>query len=95
VEPLPPGVEPGLAHGRGRLVHDRVVRCAARLERQVVARQLDLQADHVGREHAQRFLQQLLPGLVAIEDDDRRVRHSPNSIAPHFLLEIVGATSLG
>ena len=68
---------PGLAHGRRRVVHDAVRARAAILEREVVARQLDLEPDHVGREHAQRFFKQLLPGFVALEYDDRRARHQP------------------
>ena len=32
-------------------------------------------ADHVGREHPQRLVEQLLPGLVALEDDDRLPCH--------------------
>ena len=35
------------------------------------ADELELDADHVGRERAQRLLEQLLAGLVALEDDDR------------------------
>ena len=38
---------------------------------------VDLESDHVGREHAQRLLQQLLPGLVAFEDHDRGLAMSP------------------
>ena len=57
--------------GRGGLVHDAVVGLAAPLEREVEARELELDADHVGREHAEALLQELLPGLVALEDDDR------------------------
>src|SRR4029078_9940611 len=69
--------EPGLTDGSGRFVDDRIAGRAAGLERQVVARQLELEPDHVGREHAQRLLQQLLPCLVSFEDDDRRARHQP------------------
>ena len=47
------------------------------LERQVVALELQLEPDHVGVEHAERLLEQLLPGLVALEDDDpQAVRHA-------------------
>ena len=71
--------EPGLAdRGRG-LVDDRVVGRAAVLEREVVALEVDLEADHVGREHAQRLLEQLLPGLVALEHDDRPRVHGADS----------------
>ena len=63
--------EPVLADGRGGLVHDAVVGLAAPLEREVEPRELELDADHVGREHAEALLQELLAGLVALEDDDR------------------------
>ena len=54
---------------------DLVLRRAPALEREVEARELELDADHVGREHAQGLLEQLLPGLVPFEDDDRRGVH--------------------
>ena len=60
-----------LADRRRRLVDDRVLRRAPVLEREVEARQLELEPDHVGREDAQGLLEQLLAGLVALEDDDR------------------------
>ena len=59
-----------LADRGRRLVDDGVLRLPARLEREVVARELELDPDHVRREHAERLLEQLLPGLVALEDDD-------------------------
>ena len=49
----------------------RVVGRAARLEREIEARELELDPDHVGREHAEALLEQLLSRLVAFEDDDR------------------------
>ena len=39
------------------------------LQREVEALELDLEADHVRVEHPQRLLEQLLPGLVALEHD--------------------------
>ncbi len=51
-----------------RLVDDAVVGRPALREREVEAGEADLEPDHVGREHAQRLLEQLLPGLVAFED---------------------------
>ena len=70
--------EPVLAdRGRG-LVHDAVVGLAAPLEREIEARELELDPDHVGLEHAEALLQQLLSRLVALEDDDRPlVAHRP------------------
>ena len=61
---------------RGGLVDDLVLRRSAVLEREVEARELELDADHVGREHAQSLLEQLLPGLVPFEDDDRPGVHA-------------------
>ena len=65
-----------LADRRGRLRDHGVLRRAAVLEREVEALQLELDADHVGRERAQRFVEQLLPGLVALEDGDGLGGHS-------------------
>ena len=77
---LPSGViggrldaEAGLAHGLGGLGDDRVVGLAAVVEREVEVDELGLQRDDVGVEHAQRLLEQLLSGLVALEDDDLQV----------------------
>ena len=63
--------EPVLADRGGRLVHDGVLGLAAALEREVVADELELEPDHVRGENAEAFLQELLAGLVAFEDDDR------------------------
>ena len=52
--------------GRG-LVDDLILCRTPRVEGQVEAGQLELEADDVGREYAQRLLQQLLPGLVPLE----------------------------
>ena len=62
-----------LADRGGGLVDDavRASRGGCSSERSKRAKR-ELDADHVGREHAQRLLQQLLSGLVALEDDDRR-----------------------
>src|SRR5207247_834567 len=62
--------QPLLADRRRRLVHDAVVGLAAPFEREVEAREVELDADHIELENAQALLQQLLPGLVALEDDD-------------------------
>ena len=64
-----------LADRSGSLVHDAVLRRTPALEREVEARQLELEPDHVGREHPQRLLEQLLARLVALEDDDRLQLH--------------------
>ena len=63
--------EPVLADRTRRLVHDLVLGRAAVLEREVEARELELDPDHVRLERTQPFLEQLLPGLVALEHDDR------------------------
>ena len=60
--------EPVPADRRRRVVDDGVLRGAAVREREVVARKLELDAGDVGREHAERLLEQLLPGVVALED---------------------------
>ena len=59
------------ADRRRRLVDDPVVGLAAPLEREIEARELELDPDHVRSKHAEALLQQLLAGLVALEDDDR------------------------
>ena len=64
-----------LADRRGSLVHDPVLRRTPALEREVEARELELETDHVGREHPERLLEQLLARLVALEDDDRLQLH--------------------
>ena len=58
-----------VAQRRGGAEHHLVPRAAAVLEREVVALELERQAGHGGVEHAQGLLQQLLAGLVALEDD--------------------------
>ena len=63
--------EPVLADRGGRLVHRPVVGLAAPFEREVEPWELELDPDHVRLEHAEALLQELLPGLVALEDDDR------------------------
>ena len=68
--------EAGLAHRGGGLGDDAVVGLAPVLEREVVALELELEAADVGVEHAQRLLEQLLAGLVALEDDDPQRRPS-------------------
>ena len=60
------------AHRRGGLVDDLVAGLAALLEREVVAVELEREPDDVGVEHAEGLLEQLLPGLVALEDGDRQ-----------------------
>ena len=63
--------KPVLANRDSRLVDDAVLRRPAVFQREVEARKLQLDADHLRREHAQAFFQELLAGLVALEDDDR------------------------
>jgi hypothetical protein len=59
-----------LANRRGRFVDDSVLGGPAALQREVEADEAELEADDVGLERAHRFLEQLLPGLVALEDGD-------------------------
>ena len=74
----PPGVivaafrpQPVLPDRRGGLVDDGVLRRPPVLERQVEPGELELEPDHVGLQDAERLLEQLLAGLVALEHDDR------------------------
>ena len=56
-------------HRLGGLGADRVLGPAPVLQREVEALQLDVDADHIRVEHPQCLLEQLLPGLVALEHD--------------------------
>ena len=70
-----------MAHGRGGLVHDRVGGRAPALERQVEALELQGEPEQAGVEHAERRLEELLPGLVALEHGDaQRVGHLAGTI---------------
>ena len=60
-----------LADRTRRLVDDLVLGRPAVLEGEVVARELELDPDHVRLERAQPFLEQLLTGLVTLEHDNR------------------------
>jgi hypothetical protein len=51
------------------------LRAPARAEGKIEAKERELDADHVGRHDANRFLQQFLPRLVALEDDNRSRIH--------------------
>ena len=55
----------------GGLVDDRVLRRAPRLEGEIEARQIQLDADHVRSDDPERLLEQFLAGLVAFEHHDR------------------------
>ena len=63
--------EPVLPDRGRRLVDDPVVGLTAAFEREIEARERELDADHVRLEHAKALLQQLLSRLVALEYDDR------------------------
>jgi hypothetical protein len=60
----------------GGLVDDSVRGLAPLLERQVEARKLELQPEHLRLEHAQCGLEELLTCLITLEDDDRARIHS-------------------
>ena len=82
MSPWPSGVtvaafspSPWSGDGGGRLVDDLVPRLAAAPEREVVAREGELEPEDVRLEDAERRLEQLLSGLVALEDDDRAGIH--------------------
>ena len=59
-----------LDRGR-RFVDDLVLGRSPVLERQIEAWKFERRSDDVGSKNAQRFLEQLLTGLVAFENDDR------------------------
>ena len=63
------------------LVNDAVAGRAAARQREVEPRQRHLDADHVRGEHSQRLLEELLAGLVALEDDDRLELHRRRRLA--------------
>ena len=67
----------------GCFVHDAVVGLAASFERQVVAGKLDIHPGDLCLEDAKRLLEELLPGLVSFENDDRRFRHGCDSTRRH------------
>src|SRR6516165_7648288 len=58
---------------------DRVLRRAPVLEREIEAGKVERQPDDLRIEHAQRLFQEFLPGLVALEDDDRGPVHRADS----------------
>ena len=59
-----------LAHGGRGLADDLVGRGPPVPEGQVEPHQLEIEPEHAGVEHPQRLVEQLLPGLVAVADDD-------------------------
>ncbi len=69
-----------------RLVHDLVRRLASLPEREVEPRQRELEPEHLVLQDAKGGLEQLLPGLVSFENDDRVARppkpHSTCRIVP-------------
>ncbi len=68
--------EPRLRERPRGLVHDAVLRGPPVLQREVEAAQLQRQPDHLRVNHVQRLLEQLLAGLVALEDDYLQRLHS-------------------
>ena len=62
--------EPVLADGERCLVNDAVARGAAVREREVETRERELEADHVSIEETQGCFEELLAGVVALENDD-------------------------
>src|SRR5439155_13760263 len=68
--------EPARAHRLRRLVHDPVARRPAVLQRQVEPLEVERQLQHIGVQDAQGLLEQLLAGLVALQDSDaERIGH--------------------
>ena len=66
--------EARLAHGGGSLADDLVGRRPPVPERQVEPEQLEVETEDAGIEHPQRLVEQLLPGLVTVADDDLAAR---------------------
>ena len=61
-------------HGGGGLADDLVGGGAPIAEGQVEPDQVDIEPEDCGVEHPQGLIEQLLPGLVAVADDDLAVR---------------------
>ena len=62
-------------HRDRRLVDDRVVGLTALLEREVVVNEVEFETDDARREDAERFHEEFLAGLIAVQDDDGGFRH--------------------
>ena len=78
------GLEPVsvLADRCGRLVDHAVGRSPSRLEREVEARELEVDPGHVRSKHAQRLVEELLACLVSFENDDN----------PHVAILLAGSS---
>ena len=63
------------AQRRRRIAHDLIVRFPPLLQRQIEARKIQRHAQHMRVEHAQRFFQQFLPGLIAFQHHNRSFGH--------------------
>ena len=71
-----------LAHGCGGVADDLVGRGPTVAERQVEARQLEIEPEYSGIEDPQCLVEQLLSGLVTVADDDlAAARHTVQSRA--------------
>ena len=62
---------PAALHRFGRIEDYAVCRRTAVGEREIVPFERELEADDRSLKHAQSFQQQLLPGLVSLENDER------------------------
>ena len=63
------------AQGRRRIPHDLIVRFPPLFQRQIEARKIQRHAQYMRIEHAQRFFQQFLPGLIPFQYHNRSFRH--------------------
>ena len=63
-----------LPHGGGGLADDLVGSGATIAQGQVEPHQVDIEPDDCGVEHPQGFIEQFLPGLVAVAHDDLAAR---------------------
>ena len=65
-----------------RLVHDLVRRLAPLPEREVEPRQRELEPEHLQLQDAEGGFEQLLPGLITFQNDDRTRVHRSRSLMP-------------
>ena len=78
-----------------RIVDDVIAGCAPVFEREIEARELELEAGHLRREDAQPFLEQLLPRLVAFQHHDRPRVHRRPILLVRFLGSHTSAERIG
>ena len=58
------------------------------LEREIEAREVELETDDVGLEHPERCLEELLTGLITLEHDNGSIAHGGRESSRRELLRI-------